>query len=182
MKGVIFTSFMDFAEKSLGMDFVETMVDSLAPESGAVYTDVGTYSPKELMDMVGYVLERTDTDPEALSRSFGQHTFSHLATRYAYIIEGFSDTFDCVANLDETIHGNVRKLYPDASLPTMDARIEDDGNTLILNYSSTNPFMHVAHGLLLGCIEHYGDDISVEIGNRFDGGGNRATFILRRHG
>lgn len=182
MKGVIFTSFMDFAEKALGMDFVETMVDRLEPASGAVYTDVGTYSPDELMAMVGYILEETELEAEALSRDFGRHTFGHLVARYGYIIEGFRDTFDCVANLDETIHGNVRKLYPDASLPTMDARIADDGDSLVLHYQSTNPFMHVAHGLLLGCVEHYGDDVSVEIGDRFDGSGNRATFILRRNG
>ena len=97
MKGIIFTSFMEFSEQQLGLEFVEGMLDDLQLSSGGAYTNVGTYPTEELLEMVGYVLERHDLDPNALQQAFGEHTFGVLVARYGKLVEQFQDSFDCAA-------------------------------------------------------------------------------------
>jgi hypothetical protein len=181
MKGIIFTSFMEFSEQQLGLEFVEGMLDDLRFSSGGAYTNVGTYPTEELLEMVGYILERHDLDPAALQHAFGEHTFGTLVARYGKLVEQFQDSFDCIYNVDQTIHKNVRKLYPEAELPDMKASLSESGDQLTLEYSSVRPFMHLALGLIHGCIKHYGDAVEVHMTDLSDGAGTHAEFVLTRH-
>lgn len=180
MKGIIFTSFVEFAEQQLGADFVEEMLDALPLSTGGAYTNVGTYPTEELLDMVTYILDRHDLDPAAMQQAFGEYTFSVLVARYGELVEQFQDSFDCIYHVDQTIHKSVRKLYPDAELPDMNARLHDSRKRLTLEYRSVRPFMHLAHGLITGCINHYGDDVDVLMTDLSEGAGTHAQFTLTR--
>jgi len=180
MKGVIFRSFLDFAEQEFGLEFVDSMIESVATNSAGAYANTGTYPAEELFGMVGFLVEAQNMDQSTLLRSFGEYTFGVLANRYADMIAGFSDTLDCVMNLDQTIHRNVLKLYPDAELPQMDAQHAAAPDALVLEYRSTRPLMHMAHGLLLGCVKHYGDSVEIQLRDKSGGVGNHAQFVLTR--
>jgi hypothetical protein len=182
LKGIIFTSFMDFAEQQLGADFVDEMLDAVPLSTGGAYTNVGTYPTEELLAMVGYILERHDLDPAALQRSFGEFTFGVLVDRYTDLVDRFEDSFDCIYHVDQVIHKNVRKLYPDAELPDMQARLDDSGDRMTMEYRSVRPFMHLAQGLIDGCVAHYGNGVRVEMTDLSDGAGNHARFVLTRDG
>lgn len=182
MKGIIFTSFIEFAEQNLGADFVDQMLDDLPLSTGGAYTSVGTYPTSEIVEMITYVLGHVDHEPSALQEAFGQHTFGVLARQHPNLVNRFADSFDCIHEVDQTIHTNVRKLYPDAELPNLNARYGSDGQTLNLDYHSERPFMHLALGLIKGCIAHFGDDAVVRMTDRSDGAGTRASFVLTRRG
>lgn len=181
MKGIIFTSFVEFAEQQLGEDFVEEMLETLPLSTGGAYTNVGTYPTDELLNMVSFILERHEIDAAAMLQSFGEFTFAVLVDSYGSLVEGFKDSFDCIYNVDQTIHKSVRKLYPDAELPDMNARLSKSGQRLTLEYQSARPFMQLAHGLIMGCVNHYGDAVDVSMTDLSDGAGTHAEFVLKRH-
>lgn len=178
MKGIVFSSFLEFTEQQLGEDFVDEMIEGSNLSTKGAYTNVGTYPVSELIEMIGFILERHDLDPVQLYKEFGRHTFKYLTNNYQYMVKDFSNSFDCIYHVDQTIHKNVLKLYPDAELPNMNAKILNDDRQLHLEYQSTRPFMHVAHGLLIGCIDYFGENISVEMKDLSNGEGTHAEFLL----
>ena len=91
------------------------------------------------------------------------------------------DTFDFLTRIDDYIHVEVRKLYPDAQLPTFEYEFPAP-DRLVLTYRSARPFAMLADGLIDGSIKHFGDDIDVEMVNLSDGAGTSARFILTRQG
>jgi len=181
MKGIIFSSFLDFVEQELGDDFLEELIDASELRTGGAYTNVGTYPVEELVTMLDYILDQHDLDRDQLLRSFGKHTFAHLVNNYKKLVVEFKDSFDCIYNVDQTIHQNVLKLYPDAELPNMNAKILDQGGSMHLEYSSSRPFMYVAYGLLEGCVEHFGDSVTVTMNDLSESKGTRAEFHLSRN-
>ncbi|MBX2867597.1 MAG: heme NO-binding domain-containing protein [Acidiferrobacterales bacterium] len=180
MKGIIFSSFLDFVELQLGEDFLDEMIDASNLETNGAYTNVGTYPVEELVAMLQYILGKHDLDKNQLLKDFGGHTFSHLTKNYKHLVVDFVDAFDCIYNVDQTIHQNVLKLYPDAELPNMNATFLDEGKKLHLVYESSRPFMYVAYGLLDGCVKYYNDNVAIEMRDLSNGAGTHAEFYLIR--
>ena len=80
---------------------------------------------------------------------------------HAGYVNGIHDTFTLLSRIEDTIHVNVKKLYPDASLPTI--TVEDNGDgSMEVYYSSKSGFCHVCHGLIEGCIEHFEENIAIQ--------------------
>lgn len=180
MKGLIFTGFIEFVEEQFGESFVDDMIDALPLSTEGAYTAVGTYPATELLDMIGYIDQNRDVDIPEMAKACGQRTFHTLAERYPDLVSEFKDSFECIYQVDQVIHKNVRKLYPDAELPDLNAMLDDSGNRLTVEYRSSRPLMYLAHGLLLGCIEHYGDSVTVQMTGHVESG-NEADFLLIKH-
>ena len=181
MKGIIFTSFVEFTEQKFGMEFVDKMLDLKANTTGGAYTAVGTYPSAELLDMVVYACEKKGIDVAETSIEFGKFTFGILVERYTHLVSEYQSAIDCLYHVDQTIHKNVQKLYPDAELPSMHAVLNTASTILELNYHSTRPLMYVAYGLIQGCVKHYGDSVTIEMTDLSNGVGNRAHFKLMLH-
>jgi hypothetical protein len=181
MKGIIFTSFIEFAENAFGLDFVDEMLSSSELSTGGAYTNVGTYPASELLSMLDFVNRRKEVDGSAMQVEFGRFTFGHLVDRYPRLVKNFSNSFECIYEVDQTIHKDVRKLYPEAELPNLDARLDSSSGALVLDYHSSRPFMLVALGLLEGCVRFYGDSVSIEMTDLSEGAGNHARFVLNRN-
>lgn len=181
MKGIIFTSFVEFADQQLGSDFVEQMLFELPLATHGAYTNVGTYPVEELLEMVNYILAHHDLDGAVMQRAFGVFTFGKLAERYPELVAQYDDGLQCIFEVDQTIHKNVRKLYPDAELPDLKAAKTPDDQSLSLEYRSSRPFMHLAHGLIEGCLAHYGTSADITMQDHSNGTGTHASFVLRRN-
>jgi hypothetical protein len=70
------------------------------------------------------------------------------------------------------------KLYPNAELPTFKC-VRHNENVLEMSYSAARPFGDLAHGLLVGCGEHFNQNISIE---RTDlDGNNKVRFVVTRN-
>jgi hypothetical protein len=54
----------------------------------------------------------------------------------------------------------VLKLYPDALLPSIDIKSEED-NKMIIIYRSPRRLSQLAIGLIQGCAEYFGEDINI---------------------
>jgi len=181
MKGILFTSFVEFAELNFGFDFVDKMLDRVDLSTGGAYTNVGSYPAQELLDMVAYIVSCTNSDEKAMQLEFGSFTFGKLVARYPKLVENYQNSFECICEVDQTIHRMVRRLYPEAELPELFAKLDETGNRLSLDYSSSRPLLNVAHGLLRGCVDYYGDDVDIEMTELSEGQCRAGNFILTRN-
>ena len=73
----------------------------------------------------------------------------------------------------------LRKLYPDAELPTF-ATSRPDDDTMVMVYQSRRPFADLAHGLIEGCITHYDEPVNVESEDLSNDGRTHVRFTLTR--
>lgn len=162
MKGIVFTEFNNMVEDKFSPELLDEIIVECELSSGGAYTSVGTYDHKELVQMVGKLSEKTDIPAAALVYTFGEH----LAERFSELFPAFfaetACAFDFLKSLDNHIHIEVKKLYPDADLPSFSF---DDSNPdgLIMAYRSVRGLSDLAHGLMVGVIKHYGEPINITV-------------------
>ncbi len=178
MKGLIFRSFLEYAEDQLGLEFVDNMLHKTETDSNGVYTNIGTYDHIELIQYISYICQNKGLDIDQLVESFGMYLFDFLGNTYPNLIKQYSNSLDCIYHIDQTIHKNVTKIYPNAELPNLNATFTEADKELILTYESSRPFMFLALGLIKGCIRHYRNRIDVKMKDLSEGKHTKALFTL----
>ena len=176
MKGMIFTEYIDFVTDTFGVEVCESMIDACTLTDDGAYTAVGTYDHKELVAMVVQLSEATKTPPSDLVKAYGSHLFGVLASKYAAMVEGMNSSFELLMQIEDVIHVNVRKLYPDAELPTFLVE-QPSPEELVLHYQSERGLADVAEGLMKGCFAHFGETVDLQ---REDVSGGSATSVIFR--
>lgn len=161
MKGIIFTEFMSLVEKTWGMDMVDDLIDSVGPASGGAYTSVATYDYEELVAYVKELQARTGIEANKLIYTFGTFLAASFLKKFPDFFLTAKSAFDVLKKVDDHIHVEVRKLYPDAELPTFSYQ-ELSENKLALKYESTRDLADLAHGLIDGCAMQFGEQIEVQ--------------------
>lgn len=178
MKGMVFTEFLEMVEDRWSPEMVDTLLDEVPLESGGAYTSVGVYGHEELVALVEGLSTRVGTPMPDLVRGFGSHLFGRFVAGHAQLFVGIDTAFDFLASIEDMIHVEVLKLYPDASLPRFD--IERDGDSLSLIYRSSRHFEDLAHGLVEGCLAHYGERAKIVRTPIVDAHGPGVRFVVTR--
>ncbi|WP_022950709.1 heme NO-binding domain-containing protein [Leucothrix mucor] len=160
MKGVIFTEFLEMVEDKFSPEIADRMIEASNLSTGGAYTSVGTYPHSELVEMVGHLSEESEIDVVPLIKVFGQHLFGRFVELYPEFFGNVDSCFGFLALIEDHVHVEVRKLYPDAELPTFGTE-QPEPLVLEMTYQSTRPFAPVAEGLIRGCIEHFQEDITL---------------------
>jgi hypothetical protein len=179
MKGVVFTELLDMVEERFGFDLADEMIESSDLPSGGAYTSVGTYDHRELQALIVSLARLTGTPAPQLLHAFGGHLLDHFAAWFPHFFAATSDAFDFIESVDRHIHVEVRKLYPDAELPSFRTLHRDQGR-LVLEYRSCRPFAALAEGLLLASARHFRTPVTLERDDRSDASGNIVVFTLER--
>jgi hypothetical protein len=168
MKGIVFTEFLVLVEDEFGLEVVQQIIDECELDTEGVYTSVGTYSHKDMFKMVGKLSEIKGIPVPALLTVFGEYFFTTLKDKYPVFVEK-PNLFNFLNSIDEYIHPEVLKLYPDAELPRFDTEIKSD-NEMILNYMSSRKMSDLAIGLIKGAAKYFKEDVDVvKIGEEDDG-------------
>ena len=77
--------------------------------------------------------------------------------------------FSFLNSIDQYIHPEVLKLYPEAELPRFQAEIKSE-NEMMLNYMSSKKMSDLAIGLIKGAANHFKEDVDVvKIGEENNG-------------
>lgn len=179
MKGMVFTELLSMAEHVIGEEAVDDILDTLDLDSDGAYSAVGNYPCAELLKIVDAISRHTTVPVPELERQFGQWIHGRFVEGYP---EFFKDKPNVLAMLDaieNEVHVEVRKLYPDAELPTFDTEWLNS-KSLRMNYSSDRPLVPFCHGMIEACIEHFGDPAEVRVAS--DGEGKTAEFLVRLTG
>lgn len=85
------------------------------------------------------------------------------------------DAFSFLSGIEDIIHAEVLKLYPDAELPRFIVE-HHDAQRLVLLYQSPRHFEDLAEGLMHGCVAHFGEPIHIEREVPASGTAQRFTF------
>lgn len=179
MKGVIFTEFLGFIESQFGLPMADHLVTATSPDSGGSYTSVGTYSANELIAMVVELGKKTDTPVPDLIKAFGAHLFNHFVDAHSDTLGNVKSTEELLSQVENRIHVEVRKLFPDAELPTIGFE-QLEPNTSEVIYNSKRPFADLAEGLIAAAIEHFEDPIVLTREDLPPADGSHAKFTMVR--
>ena len=179
MKGVIFTEFIEMVEGTFSPELADRIITECELASGGAYTSVGNYDHREILQLVGKLSEATGIDANELVRAYGEHLFGHFIAYYPEFFTGKEDALTFLSSIEDHVHSEVRKLYPDAELPHFKVS-RPDPDTLEMLYESPRPFGGVASGLIQGCCRHYQDPVDVEEEDLSEEGITRVRFTLRR--
>ena len=168
MKGIVFTEFLELVENEFGLEVVQQIIDECELETDGIYTSVGTYSHKDMFNMVGKLSEIKGVPVPALLTVFGEYFFTTLKTKYPVFMEK-DNLFSFLNSIDQYIHPEVLKLYPDAELPRFEAEIKSD-NEMTLDYMSSRKMSDLAIGLIKGAAKHFKEDVYIVKVNEEDNG------------
>lgn len=179
MKGVVFTEFLEMVEARFSADMVDDIIDDAQLPHGGVYTSVGTYPHSEIVAMVVALSQRSGLAVPDLVRAFGQYLFGRFVIAYPSFFKGATGAFEFLAGIEDIIHAEVLKLYPDAELPRFIVE-HHDARKLVLLYQSPRHFEDLAEGLMLGCVAHFGEPIRIEREASSATGSTGQRFTLTR--
>lgn len=178
MKGIVFTEFLDMVEQKYGYEMVDGLLTESDLASGGAYTAIGTYSFQEMVSLLSNLSKRTETDPNDLLHAFGEYIFHYFLKNYNTFFSSTTDAFQFLASIENHIHIEVKKLYPDAELPTFVVH-KSDAKAMSMEYHSERRMGYFALGLIESSLKHYHDPSEI-IMTDISGDGQVVKFDLIR--
>lgn len=162
MLGIVFTTLIDMLEEKVSPDFADEVITAAELENDGAFTAVGNYPFSEMEKLVGVLVEKTGQPVETLLHDFGFYLFGKLAAAHGHVMQGRTDLLGLLERLDDDIHVQVRKLYPDSDLPTFKVMSRTD-NAMRLRYHSVRDLFPLAEGLMDAAAESFGNTITREV-------------------
>jgi len=175
MKGIIFTELLAMAEESFGEEVVDHIIEASDLPSGGAYTTVGNYPCEELFILIGGFSKLGGVPSDTVQRQFGHWMMQSFARYYPQFFEGRQGSLDMLEAIEDDIHVEVRKLYPDADLPKFETR-RDGVGSLDMIYRSPRPLADFCHGLIEACTDQFGETARITRRDVPEDGQTVATF------
>lgn len=179
MKGIVFKEFADMLEQTFGEEMYDSIVEVCDLPSGGVYSAVGTYDHMELVSLVVELSKRTGLAVDVLVQAFGKYLFGRFHELFPVFFD-HETGFTFLDSIENVIHVEVLKLYPEATLPKFDSIIAEDGNSMELTYYSTRHFADLAVGLIQGTFEHWNEEVEIEMEDLTEGDEQKVKFYIKR--
>jgi len=159
MKGVIFNIVEEVVVNLYDEDTWDDVIDE-ASVSGT-YSSPGSYPDEELVAIVVAAADLLDVPVPALLRVVGTKAFEGLARRYPHLVGSHTDTIAFIQHVEDYIHPEVKKLYPDSVLPQFEFEQLGEG-VMRMTYRSPRGLGDLAEGLIEGAAERFGQKIDIE--------------------
>jgi hypothetical protein len=179
MKGIVFTEFLDLVEDKFGLEMVDNIIENSDLESNGVYTSIGTYKFSEMLQLLQHLSANTNISIDDLLLVYAEHFFSVLETSYPGLIATYKDPIEMLASIENHIHVEVRKIYPDAELPTF-VVLEKTENSLIMIYKSSRAMHYFGLGLMNKTFEHFNASATIEM-EKIKEDGTEVKFIIHKN-
>ena len=148
MKGIIFTEFLDLVEEKFGLEMVDTIISQSNLESNGIYTAVGTYEFSEMLQLISHLSENTSISVDDLLMVYAEHLFAVLIKSHPDLVKHYTDPMDLLASIESHIHVEVKKIYPEAQLPTFDV-VDRTDESMTMIYKSERALFMLGKGLML---------------------------------
>lgn len=87
-------------------------------------------------------------------------------------------TFEFITQVEQYIHVEVKKLYPQASPPKFDL-ISTSEYEMTLDYISARCLSYVCFGLIEGCAEYFDEKINIQM-HAIQADGSQVRFTLKK--
>ncbi|MBC3845384.1 heme NO-binding domain-containing protein [Winogradskyella echinorum] len=179
MKGIVFTEFLELVEDKFGLEMVDKIISSSELESEGVYTSVGTYSFSEMLQLLQHLSENTGISIDNLLLVYAEHFFGVIEKSYPGLLATYKDPIEMISSIENHIHVEVRKIYPDAELPTFEV-IEKTDKYLIMDYTSSRAMHHFGLGLMNKTFEHFNSTATIEL-EKIKEDGTKVRFVINKN-
>ena len=179
MKGIVFTEFLDLVEDKFGLEMVDAIISQSKLESKGVYTSIGTYSFSELLQLLQNLQTKTGISIDNLLLIYGEHFFSVIETNYKDLLSSYNDPIEMLASIENHIHVEVLKIYPEAELPTFEV-IEKTEVSIIMIYKSSRAMHHFGLGLMNKTFEHFNSSATIVL-EKIKEDGTEVKFIITKN-
>lgn len=179
MKGIVFTEFLDLVEDKFGIEMVDKIISQSKLESEGVYTSIGTYRFSEMLQLLQNLNENTGIAIDDLLLIYGEHFFGVIERSYPGLLATYKDPIEMISSIENHIHVEVRKIYPDAELPTFLIE-EKNEDSLVLIYQSSRAMHHFGLGLMNKTFEHFNAKASIVI-EKIKEDGTEVRFIINKN-
>ena len=179
MKGIVFTEFLELVEDKFGLEMVDKIISESNLESQGMYTSVGTYKFSEMLQLLQHLSDNTGISIDDLLLVYAEHFFSVLEDSYTGLLATYNDPIEMLASIENHIHIEVRKIYPDAELPTFQV-IEKTNNSLVMIYKSSRAMHHFGLGLMNKTFEHFNSTATIVL-EKIKEDGTEVKFIINKN-
>ncbi|PIB33610.1 heme NO-binding domain-containing protein [Olleya marilimosa] len=179
MKGIVFTEFLELVEDKFGLEMVDNIITSSTLESGGIYTAVGTYSFSEMLQLLTHLSENTGISIDNLLLVYAEHFFSVIENSYPGLLATYKDPIEMISSIENHIHVEVRKIYPDAELPTFEV-VEKTENSLVMIYTSSRAMHHFGLGLMNKTFAHFNATATIDL-QKIKEDGTEVRFVINKN-
>ena len=178
MKGIVFTEFLEMTEQHQTLATVQHILDDAALPHGGAYTAVGTYPAEEMGRILAAHGQHTGEPARTTLLRFGSHLNASFERQYPDFFRHCAGPLDLLEGVDRHIHVEVRKLYPDAELPTFECH-RPAADTLVMVYRSRRGMADLAEGLIRACLTAWQAPHEIQREDFPGVPGTHARFTLR---
>jgi len=179
MKGIVFTEFLELVEDKFGLEMVDNIISSSDLESGGAYTAVGTYSFSEMLQLLQHLSANTGISIDDLLLVYAEHFFGVIEVSYPGLLATYKDPIEMISSIENHIHVEVRKIYPDAELPTFVVESKSE-NDLTVIYKSSRAMHHFGLGLMNKTFEHFNATAKIEL-EKIKEDGTEVRFVIHKN-
>ncbi|WP_334057619.1 heme NO-binding domain-containing protein [Polaribacter sp. P097] len=179
MKGIVFTEFLELVEEKFGMEMVDSIIEASELESEGVYTAIGTYNFSEMLSLLTNLSERTNISIDDLLLVYGEHFFGVIERSYMGLVDTYKDPIEMLSSIENHIHVEVRKIYPEAELPTFVVE-EKSEDLLIMVYKSSRAMYYFGLGLMNRTFKHFKTTAEITL-EKLAEDGTEVRFIIRKN-
>ena len=179
MKGIVFTEFLELVEDKFGLEMVDNIITSSTLESGGIYTAVGTYSFSEMLQLLTHLSENTGISIDNLLLVYAEHFFSVIENSYPGLLATYKDPIEMISSIENHILVEVRKIYPDAELPTFEV-VEKTENSLVMIYTSSRAMHHFGLGLMNKTFAHFNATATIDL-QKIKEDGTEVRFVINKN-
>ena len=179
MKGIVFTGFLEMVEEKFGLEIVDYIINSSELKSDGSYTAVGTYDFFEMQQLIVHLSEVSKIPVNELIYTFGLYFFKTLTDHHSDIFKYYNSPIELVASIENHIHIQVKKIYPEAELPTFEI-IHQEKNKLALIYKSERAMFMFAKALMEKTFEYYQENVEINF-DLLNEKGTEVKFLINTY-
>ena len=179
MKGIVFTEFLELVEDKFGLSMVDTIIEESDLPSQGVYTAVGTYDFAEMLALVSRLSEHTKIEVQTLLLVYGEHFFSVIERSYPMFLKQYSDPITMLSSIENHIHVEVQKIYPEAQLPTFEI-VNKTEHSLEMIYTSSRALYNFGLGLMNKTFAYFNEEATIDH-TLLKEDGTEVKFMIRQH-
>ena len=132
-----------------------------------------------MLQLLQNLNENTGIAIDDLLLIYGEHFFGVIERSYPGLLATYKDPIEMISSIENHIHVEVRKIYPDAELPTFLIE-EKNEDSLVLIYQSSRAMHHFGLGLMNKTFEHFNAKASIII-EKIKEDGTEVRFIINKN-
>lgn len=178
MKGIIFTEFLELVEEKFGYEMVDQIIAQSNLKSEGIYTAVGTYEFSEMLQLLSHLSENTSISADDLLLVYSEHLFQVLIKSYPQLIEHYKDPMSLLASIENHIHVEVQKIYPQAQLPTFELEKHTE-DKMVMVYKSERALYMLGKGLMLETFKLFNVPVQIDY-EKLNENGTKVRFFIEK--